>query len=135
MISRSRLAQLLGAALAVVLVGCAAEDPVNDGDVALERGEVLYDMHCAQCHGGATGGDITDIPPRHNAEGHTWHHADCELERIVLEGMPQREGFPEMPAFGDQLSEEEVEAILAHIKTWWEPDQREFQAEVTDQLC
>lgn len=133
MISRSRFVQLLGAALALVLVGCAAEDPVNEVETA--RGQALYDMHCAQCHGGATGGQISDIPPPHNAEGHTWHHADCDLRRIVLEGMPQREAFPEMPAFGDRLTEEEVDAILAHIKTWWEPDQREFQAEVTDQVC
>jgi mono/diheme cytochrome c family protein len=133
MISRSRLVQLLGAGLAVVLVGCADEDPVNEAELA--RGEALYDMHCVQCHGGATGGHITDIPPPHNAEGHTWHHADCELKRIVLEGMPQREGFPEMPAFGDRLTEQEVDAILAHIRTWWEPDQREFQADVTDQVC
>jgi carbamoylphosphate synthase small subunit len=33
------------------------------------------------------------------------------------------------------LDEEEVEAILAYIKTWWEPDQREFQDEVTEQVC
>jgi len=134
MVSRPRVVLLLGSVLAVVLIGCAAEDPVNDA-VAVARGEALYDMHCVQCHGGATGGQISDIPPRHNAEGHTWHHADCELKRIVLEGMPQREGYPEMPAFGERLSEEEIEAILAYIKTWWEPDQREFQAEVTDQVC
>lgn len=133
MVSRARFVPMLGAALAVVLVGCADEDAVTE--VELARGEALYERHCVQCHGGATGGQISDIPPRHNAEGHTWHHADCELKRIVLEGLPQRQGFPEMPAFGERLTEEEVDAILAHIKTWWEPDQREFQAEVTGQVC
>jgi hypothetical protein len=29
----------------------------------------------------------------------------------------------------------EVEAIVALIRTWWYPDQRQFQAELTDQLC
>ncbi len=130
--SRSPRAALLAAGVAALVVACADTDP-TEAEVA--RGGELYERHCAACHGGATGGDISDIPPRHNAEGHTWHHADCELERIVLEGMPQREGYPEMPAFGEELSEEDVEAILAHIKTWWEPYQRASQAETTEQVC
>lgn len=99
------------------------------------RGELLYDRHCIECHGGATGGSISDIPPRHNAQGHTWHHADCDLIDIVRDGLPAREGYPVMPAFGDELSVDEVEAILAYIKTWWEPEQRETQDEVTASVC
>ena len=128
----ARLALAVGGTLAVV-TACAERDPAPEVDLA--RGAELYQMHCVACHGGATGGSISDIPPRHNAEGHTWHHADCDLVDMVLDGLPPREGFPEMPAFGDRLTEEEVEAILAHIKTWWEPDQREFQAEITDRFC
>ena len=128
-----RLVALAAGAALLVLAGCAERDP--DPEVDLARGAELYQMHCVACHGGATGGSISDIPPRHNAEGHTWHHADCDLMDMVLDGLPPREGFPEMPAFGDRLTEAEVEAILAHIKTWWEPDQREVQAEITDRFC
>ena len=131
MASRPAAVPVVGAALAaVVFNGCG-----DDAEAELARGEQLYEMHCVACHGGATGGHIADIPPRHNAEGHTWHHTDCDLVDIVLTGMPQREGVPEMPAFGDRLTEDDVEAILASIQTWWEPDQRAFQAEVTEQLC
>ena len=122
----------VGAAL-LALTGCADDQQIDEDAVA--RGGELYDRHCAACHGGATGGQISDVPPPHNAEGHTWHHGDCELIDITLHGLPPREGFPEMPAFENELTEEEVEAILAHIKTWWEPDQREHQAEVTEQVC
>ena len=122
------------AAGALLLVtGCTDDEPAAQVD--LSRGEELYDRHCVACHGGSSGGAIDDIPPRHNAQGHTWHHADCDLIDMVLEGMPQREGFPEMPAFGDELTEAEVEAILAYIKTWWEPEQREIQAEITAAQC
>ena len=121
------------ACAAVLLVGCADDEPAAEVD--LSRGEELYDRHCVACHGGATGGSIDDIPPRHNAQGHTWHHADCDLIDMVLDGLPQREGYPEMPGFDDELSEAEVEAILAYIKTWWEPEQREVQAEVTAHQC
>ena len=133
--SERRLLIAATAAAVAAMTGCGSPD--DDADLAAqqERGAELYQRHCVECHGGATGGHITDIPPPHNAEGHTWHHGDCELIEITLEGMPPRPGFPEMPAFGDELSEEDVEAILAHIKTWWEPHQREHQAEVTEQIC
>jgi mono/diheme cytochrome c family protein len=119
--------------VSVTVLACAASDGELSGDP--DRGEQLYGAHCVACHGGATGGEISDVPPRHNAEGHTWHHPDCELVEIVLEGMPQRPGHPSMPAFRDRLDEEDVHDILAHIRTWWEDDQREHQREVTEQVC
>lgn len=124
----------LALAATVTLAGCAPGDRADDQET-LAEGARLYEANCMQCHGGSTGGSIEDIPPRHNAEGHTWHHPDCELVDIVLEGMPQRGDLPEMPAFEDRLAEDDVTAILAYLKTWWEPDQREFQEQVTEQAC
>jgi mono/diheme cytochrome c family protein len=122
-------------ALAVmgVAAGCAIVDGGDEAEVA--RGQELYEANCMDCHGGATGGDVADVPPPHNARGHTWHHPDCLLVEIILDGMPQRPGHPEMPAFGDQFDEADARAILAYIKTWWEPDQRAFQDDITDQVC
>jgi mono/diheme cytochrome c family protein len=124
--------------VAVALIGLAAACGALGGeDEAAEvaRGEELYDRYCISCHGGETGGDIADVPPPHNAQGHTWHHPDCQLVDVVLDGLPPREGYPQMPAFRNQLDEEDVMAILAHIRTWWDPDQQEFQAEVTERVC
>jgi mono/diheme cytochrome c family protein len=109
---------------------------------APERGARLYEANCLQCHRGAAGGAMMDIPPRHNANGHTWHHPDCQLVETVLNGsgamggmMRQMMGAPEdtprMPAFQGQLTEEEVLAILAYIKTWWTEEQRAWQAQVS----
>lgn len=131
---RARTGWPIALALGVAaLWGCSTDEP-SDGD-AVERGAELYERHCAACHGGATGGAIDDIPPRHNAAGHTWHHPDCDLVDITLRGLPPREGYPEMPGFAGELSEEDAYAILAHIRTWWEPEQREHQATVTEQAC
>ena len=80
------------ALVTIALAGCAPAEP--DGEAQTARGEELYQAHCVECHGGATGGAMTDIPPRHNAEGHTWHHGDCELVDMVLDGMPERPGQP-----------------------------------------
>ena len=125
--------------MTVATVAAACGDRGFDPDPeAVARGEQLYAGACVQCHGGPTGGQISDIPPRHNAQGHTWHHADCLLTDIVLDGFPPRPGATGqevMPAFGDELTDADVEAILTYVKTWWTDEQRRSQAEVTAAEC
>lgn len=129
-----KIATTVVVAAAVALAGCGRGES-SDLDAQQARGAELYQLHCVTCHGGAEGGEISDIPPRHNAQGHTWHHADCDLVDIVRDGQPQRPGYPEMPAFSEQLSDEEIRAIIEHLKTWWEPDQLKHQKQVTEQVC
>lgn len=126
----------------------ATVPPADGGPAAalVQKGGILYQANCQSCHGGATGGSMMDIPPRHNQVGHTWHHPDCQLVDVVLNGsgemgdmmrrmMPAPAGTPRMPSFRGTLAPEEVGAILAYIKTWWTPDQRAAQAEVTRLQC
>lgn len=115
----------------MALLGCGA------GEQA-ERGAALYETNCRSCHGGASGGTVRDIPPPHNANGHTWHHQDCLLTAIILNGYEDPDApadKPKMPAFKGQLTDEEVAAILAHIKTWWTEEQSQWQRQVTQQSC
>ena len=110
----------------------------SSGSVAAEQGETLYGANCASCHGGASGGAISDSPPRHNANGHTWHHPDCVLTDITLRGAAAWGADPStsaMPAFAGDLTEDEIDAIFVYIKTWWTDEQRAFQAEVTQANC
>lgn len=93
-----------------------------------ERGAALYSQYCLSCHGDQQAKPVLGQPPPHNSEGHTWHHADGELKKWILNGKPYN-----MPAFQQTLFEADVEAILAYIKTWWEPNQREVQASVSKQ--
>jgi mono/diheme cytochrome c family protein len=99
----------------------------------IQRGATLYQASCQICHGGATGGKLRDIPPPHNANGHTWHHADQQLIAMTLNGISFSVEEQKMPAFKDKLSEDDVRAILAYIKTWWTEDQRKQQQQVTEQ--
>lgn len=131
----ARLVAVVGAA--ALVAGCG-RGATPDDPAAVARGGELYGAHCASCHGGPSGGSISDIPPRHNAQGHTWHHGDCVLTEIIRDGPPPRPGatdFPRMPAFGDELSDVDIEAILAFIRIWWTEEQREFQAERTQEDC
>ncbi len=94
----------------------------------LARGEQLYAANCQVCHGDREGTGGTGGAPPHNETGHTWHHPDAQLNDWILNG---KLGFGEMPAFKDVMSEGQVEAVLTYIKTWWTPEQRESQTDVS----
>lgn len=108
-------------------------------------GAQIYETSCSVCHGSSTGGDITDYPPKHNANGHTWQHADCELLAVIRTGQgPLTEsmrrstpppGALSMPAFRDRLSDAEIVDTIAYIKTMWTPEERASQERVTRERC
>src|SRR5712691_1994929 len=119
---RGMLAGFIGGAGIVLILGGAwwllfgARLPEATPNLSAEqrRGEAIYNANCVSCHGGRTGGGMMDYPPRHNANGHTWHHPDCELTAIVREGsnemmdamreMMAPPDAPNMRAFRDRLS-------------------------------
>ena len=130
--------------LPVMLSACAAPGPVDErragaDQATVARGEEIYAANCIGCHGGSEGGTIADLPPRHNAEGHTWHHADCTLLEIIAAGAPARPGLPDdvptMPPFADELNADDRRAVLEFIRTWWTDEQRASQQQTTAQTC
>jgi cytochrome c5 len=137
----------------LVLASCTGDEPDEPTDSTfgtrplderlVELGERVYLASCASCHG-ATGEGTPDWqtrgedgalpPPPHDATGHTWHHADGLLFRIIQGGCAAYAAGPtpcNMPAFGDELSDEEIRAVIEFMRTWWGPDERRFQEEVT----
>ncbi|NQW24150.1 MAG: cytochrome c [SAR202 cluster bacterium] len=109
----------------------------------IEIGRTTYQANCAQCHGANAEGqpfwqqrntDGTLKPPPHDETGHTWHHSDGLLFRIVRDGgtIYETPGFKSsMPAFGDRLSSEEIKAVITYFKSLWGPEIRSSQAEVS----
>ena len=74
--------------------------------------------------------------PPHDENGHTWHHSDADLFRLIKEGVAAAVGGnyeSDMPAFEDVLSDEEILAVLAFIKSAWPERERAYQAEITNQ--
>ena len=112
--------------------------PVNQAPV--NRGAPIFLQNCATCHGQNAEGqpdwhirknDGTLPAPPLNGDGHTWHHGDGTLYTFVnlggayLEG-PDVPGFKSaMPAFGGQLSHQEIVDVISYLKTIWEG--KEFQ--------
>jgi mono/diheme cytochrome c family protein len=94
-------------------------------------GHAVYAENCAACHGARLEGapdwrtPDTDgfLPaPPHDPTGHTWHHPDAQLMQIVSLGTAAVVGRgyqSRMPGFGAVLSEAEIAASLAYIKSTW----------------
>lgn len=109
----------------------------------LAAGEALYNQHCAECHGINGEGQFPDAPmqpdetgrlgaPPHTGAGHSWHHDDDLLINYVRDGgVGPPDQFYEMPAFGEVLTDEQIETVIAYIKTFWTEEQRLMQAEST----
>lgn len=110
------------------------------------RGATVYQAQCAGCHGGPSGGQVSDVPPKHNASGHTWQHPDCDLLHAIRQGnaepllvdharmAPPPRSSP-MPAFVGRLEDDEIRDVIAYIRTFWTDDQRASQRQLTKARC
>ncbi len=126
------------AALLLSLAACSeAESPNTSATgpssaptaVSLETGERLFRQHCATCHGDNAQGDPdwrkrrpdgSFPPPPLNGTGHAWHHSMDVLKATIRDGTARLGGT--MPAWGDKLSETEIEAIIRWFQSKWPPD-------------
>jgi S-disulfanyl-L-cysteine oxidoreductase SoxD len=143
---------LLAGAFASLLIAIVAAQwterrPLADPDdkQQIARGQAVYDRYCAACHGARLEGQPNwreRLPsgrmpaPPHDASGHTWHHPDSVLFGITKHGlMPGKYAPPryqsDMPPFGAVLSDAEIHAVLAYIKSSWPEEIRRAQREVT----
>jgi len=136
-----------GAALCAwlaLLAGCerpgGSADPhrLRPDDVAVvASGKQVYERHCAACHGvkleGQPNWRMRDaggrLPaPPHDASGHTWHHPDEVLFRIVKDGVAKTANLPDyqsaMPVYAGVLSDAQIVAALSYIKANWPEDIR-----------
>ena len=97
------------------------------------QGEILYQQHCASCHGvnlegqpnwrRRDDGGFFPAPP-HDASGHTWHHPDELLFDITKYGTTAVVGGgykSNMIGFEEQVDDAEIWAMLAYIKSRWSP--------------
>lgn len=103
-------------------------------------GEVIYGQHCASCHGPHLEGQPNwrtrkpdgRLPaPPHDETGHTWHHGDDHLFRITKIGVRPPLAPPgyksDMPGFEGVLTDPEIRAVLAFIRSTWPPHVRRRQ--------
>ncbi len=126
----------------LLLTACGSDELTPTLSPAqLAEGKALYEANCAACHGINGEGeenwqnnneDGTLRAPPHDSSGHTWHHPDQLLFQITSKGGKGLNS--RMPAFDEKLTEEEITLTLEYIKTFWEPEHRQSQADVTRRM-
>ena len=117
---------------------------IGTSDAAvLAQGHELYGQYCASCHGANLEGQpewTQRLPsgrlpaPPHDATGHTWHHPPDVLFGIVKKGVEKfaPAGYEsDMPGFGGILSDTQIWAVLAYIRSTW-PDEVKRRYEVLE---
>lgn len=138
---------LSGAAVAVTAVAgwllwpSARGGRVDPADVVqVVLGKEVYRQRCASCHGARLEGqpdwrirkpDGRLPAPPHDESGHTWHHPDEQLFRLTKFGLKPPlapAGYQsDMPAFGSDLTDDQIWAVLAFIKSEWPAEIRARQ--------
>jgi mono/diheme cytochrome c family protein len=111
---------LLFAALALLtLSGCTPERRKSDAELGLTAtqavGRRVFDADCARCH---------EPYSSHGLHGPSLH--DLYKKQYLPSGMPANDeritevitrGKAKMPAFGDTIPGEQLDALLAYLKT------------------
>jgi len=114
----------------------------DGGQIALGRS--IYNSQCAACHGVNLEGQPNwrtrkangRLPaPQHDETGHTWHHDDATLFNLTKYGLAALVGQPvetDMPAYDGVLTDDQIRAVLAYIKSRWPEHIRHRQKEMTE---
>jgi mono/diheme cytochrome c family protein len=102
----------------------------------IQAGEELYAEHCADCHGAeGEGGEIKDRPGEVtapiNSEDSLVTHFDDTIAQIISFGQPG-EGMQAFGrAYGGPLSDQQIRAIIAFMRSWAEPEEESAAGEQT----
>jgi mono/diheme cytochrome c family protein len=109
------VAALMGGLFAVLSSASLGASPLLSQD---GQGRVLYDSHCAGCHGPDGRGDgkqALSLSPRPGnlISAQTSAKPDRDLLKIIADGRPHTA----MEGWKDRLSEEEQRAIVAYVRS------------------
>jgi len=90
--------------------------------LAQESGDALFATHCASCHGALGAGDgpvaaaLTPKPAALSTPAFQDARTDEQLLSAIRDGGPAVGKSPLMPGFGTQLSAEQLQALVAHVR-------------------
>jgi mono/diheme cytochrome c family protein len=122
------LSNLAGENPAFAMPGATQVAALPSGEADPAVGEALVaEQRCAGCHGEGLGGQasfpsllgIEDGPVSENLQGLAEEHPDDWVALWIHGLKPETEGIDRMgmPAFGEQLSDAQIEAIVAYLLT------------------
>ncbi len=96
----------------------------------VERGRLVYEKNCLECHGTEGRGQPGDWrvkqdngmypPPPLDDSAHAWHHPTEVLKQRIRKGSPS--GVGDMPAWEGKLTEAEIDDVVVYVKSLWSPE-------------
>ena len=105
----------------VIIVGIALI--ASSRAFAAEEGEQLYQAYCVQCHGingdgkGINSAQMTVMPRNHSDQAEMSARTDAELFKVIQQGGPSVNKSVLMPAWGGNLNDDQINALVAHLRT------------------
>jgi mono/diheme cytochrome c family protein len=90
----------------------APEQPIPVTAESLALGAQLFSSSCANCHGPE--GQGSQRAPALNVRSFLTNTADQAIQAIITLGVPGTS----MPAWGDRLTEAEIQAIVGFVRSW-----------------
>jgi len=93
----------------VLLISTALAGPQTEA----ADGTALYKKRCSMCHGAEGKGFSANKTPDFTSADWQKAHTDEVITAVIKDG---KKGTP-MPAFGSKLSEDEVKAVVGHLRS------------------
>ena len=93
----------------MLVAGCVAESPeVTIDDPVLVEGRTIYTRNCASCHSPSGDGGV-GLKLSEGAVIDSFPTIEAQIELV-------RDGRNNMPAYGDRLTEEQIEAVVRYTR-------------------
>lgn len=105
--------------------GSAMQQPVplQRSGALMQRGEKIYSLHCASCHGESGEGKTGMYPPLAANRAVNLASPSNLMQMLRFGGYaPTTEGNPRpygMPPFGHVLADEDIAAVLTYVRGSW----------------
>lgn len=100
-----------------IAIDSLPENPIPMDDISLQRGEILYSIHCALCHGASGHGDgslanyYADRGPTDLTAAYIISIFDGALYRTISQG------FGQMPGLAENLTPRERWDVINYLRT------------------
>jgi mono/diheme cytochrome c family protein len=111
-----RIVSIMGVVTLLSVATAVLVAPAFGADLA--KGKSIYGDKCLKCHGekgkgdGRKAADLEKKPADYTDKAKMAKFTDEDLKKAV------KEGKKPMPAFGKKLSDEEIDGVIAYIRTF-----------------
>jgi len=111
-----RIVSIMCVATLLSVASAALVAPAFGADLA--KGKSIYVDKCLKCHGekgrgdGPRAWDLSKKPADYTDKEKMSKFTDADLRKVV------KEGKKPMPAFGKKLSDEDINGVVAYIRTF-----------------